>query len=677
MIQLKYHIQNYSQTHWKLSTKLYIGSDQADFNEVFNVMFSIGDISDISYGSNNKSYTLNLPLTKTNKKLLKYANNAGIKTEITSTGRLYLNEILILKGKVIVLSYSDLFAKIIITASDWIMELGKRKMTALDLSASDHSLTKANIEASWTASYPVYRYPLINFGALASKETGTTAKWMPSDFIPMIRVLDLVSKILSPYAISSAWDDISAVKDYYILGRETIAVSTFIEGKDLDVYGDAAADNQDTETIAPAASGTASVSRNVKLYQTTINEGGHWFNDVYTVPETGTYRFVATMITSTTKGYFGFTETGGSFALAMLQTGSASRTLASATASRIVDATTYVLDSGFVHLVAGDEIVVNLSCSSTCTNNTSIDADLVVGLSPTSTLELIWNKANLYSGINKNISLEEYLPDMTQLEFLSEIRDLFNLRFWMDKSRNTVYVDPWDLLLSSTVVDLSDRVDYENIDVSMISQNYMKDILFRWQSDSSDKAYEEYFKAHTDINEKQITLTSEYVKEGIDIRESKFSTIIKGYHKAINNWSIELPEILAEISGSLPDVFDRLVNFNTRIVEWKGMTSGLTWYFETSTKTTYPKIEGIDFDTLYTTYWMKFFHYVDKGKLFTVRIKVSPTWVSQFLTVINTSSGEGFRPTYKIAIDGNDTYFFLQKITTDGDIAELELILKV
>jgi hypothetical protein len=106
------------------------------------------------------------------------------------------------------------------------------------------------------------------------------------------------------------------------------------------------------------------------------------------------------------------------------------------------------------------------------------------------------------------------------------------------------------------------------------------------------------------------------------------------------------------------------------------MTSAFSWKFEGTTKTSYPKIDPIDWSDIYTNYWQKFYHYIDKGKLYTIDMKIKPGFLTQFLTVVNDATKEGFRPTYQITI-GNVKYnFFLQKITASEFMAQLELILK-
>lgn len=663
--------------------KLYIGSDQADFNEPFNVMFSIGDIRNMGFGNCNKSFTLNLPLTRTNKKLLKFISQVDVKSEPSATGRLYIGEQLIISGTVSVQSISDYFAKVIIDSDDWINALKDLKMTALDLSAHDHALTHTNVENSWSAAYPAYRYPMIYFGGLQSGESGSTAKWYPTDFIPMVSIVTLINKILSPYTISSAWIATSFVKDLFILCREFVADDDFIKDKAFDMNVQTASDNQFSDTIDNGVTKDFTLTDgNIDLNEGT-DEGSDYSgpNNWYVVPETGTYHFTFVARPTTTMPV-GITINSQQLIIAIKKTtGVTTITLATQTtnyvAANIFLNTNYTISTGYVHLTAGDKVfatrymtqnLTNTGVTKTITMNFAID---------TTRLYTTWGNANKYPGLNKNISLEEMLPDMTQIDFLAAIRDIFNLRFWFDKMKRTIYIEPWDSFLSSTVVNLTSYVAFESINTEIISQNYNKTIRLKWKEDTSDLAYKDYLKLYSiGPGSKDITLTSIYTKKGEDIREHPFSSLITGYNHTIGDTSTAVPRILNSELVSPFMIFDRKVGFNTRIVEWKGLTAGFTWYYDTDTQSNYPKIQGLDFATLYTTYWMKFFHYIDKGKILTAKIKTSPTFLMQFFTVIAVAANEGFRPTYKITIKDIDNYFFLQKVISDGFKTELELPLK-
>ncbi len=664
-----------------MNIKLYIGSELADFNEAFNVVFSIGDIRDLGFGNNNKSYTLNLPLTRTNKRLLSFITQSDVKTEPSGIGRLYIGEQLIIQGVVVILNYTDTVAEVIISSDDWVADLASKKLSELDLSAYDHALTHATVEDSWTASYPFYRYPMINFGALASGEIGTTAKWSPVDFIPMFQVAGIISKILAPYTISSTWLTANVTKDIYIIGKETVADNGHIKNKDLEVTPTTESENEDVITIVPTATDTASLTSFKAQFTTQIkNEGGYWqAGEQYTFPETGTYRFICEIQSKNSANgvaeiaivnesyYFRLKLTRGVTVYTVCEL-----TSPTYAGTELIDGITFTLDSGYYHFIKDDVLSIEISLLCRATNNDISDVDVAVGLTVSSNLKTVWNKACQYSGLQKNISAEEMLPDMSQLDFLAKIKEICNFRMWMDRINRVIYIEPWDQLVSSTVVDLTDKVDYNDPNTELISKEYSKNITLKWKDDTSDKVYEAYLFNTPSPGKKDIALTSIYTKKEIDIREHSFSSIITDYNYTIWEYTTKVPSILTEPSGAALTIFDRKAGFNTRIVEWKGLTAGFTWYYETETKTTYPKIQGLDWTSLYTSYWQKLFHYIDKGKLRTVRIKATVVFLSQFFTVINTATSEGFRPTYQI----DDDYYFLQKMTTDGIIAELELILK-
>ena len=665
---------------------LYIGTELADFNEAFNVLFSIGDIRDLSFGNTNRSYTLNLPLTKTNKRLLKFINQVDVKSEPSDLGRMYLYEMLIISGNIKVIGSDDYYAKIIISSDEWIDSLKNARMVELDLSSHDHALNNANVEDSWTASYPAYRYPMINFGGLVSGEYGSSANWYPNDFIPMISLVTIINKMLEPYTVSSSWIGTSFVKDLFILAREVISNDNFIRNKNLEVAVALVSDNYDTETILAFDTSLAWLNAVNCIFDTeTQDEGNDWSTDTYTVPEDGTYRFKASLTlyndAPANPNVTINTETVTISIIrdrAAVETVLASVTAGAYTGTELINDIIYPLDTLYWDMEAGDTVFVRLNISCNATNDVGSSQDISIGvLNSVSTFENVWGLANKYAGIGKNISLEEMLPDMLQIDFLAAIKDLFNLRFWTDKNRQVIYIEPWDSFVSSTVVNLTQYVDYENIPSELISKNYYKTIRLKFKDDESDDAYNEYLK----LNEigpgyKDISMTSLFAKDGEEVREHPFSSLITGWNASISEYTTDTPRIWNTVPIAPFNMFDRKTGFNTRIVEWKGLTAGISWYYEGVNKTTYPKIEGLDFASLYSDYWLKLFHYIDKGKILPVRMKINPAYLTQFMTVVDTAVNEGFRPTYKITIKGIDNYFFMQSITTDGEMAEIELILK-
>jgi hypothetical protein len=352
-------------------------------------------------------------------------------------------------------------------------------------------------------------------------------------------------------------------------------------------------------------------------------------------------------------------------------------TSAAYTGTELVENITLALDSNYYHFIAGDVVTIPATILCEATNNSGGDIDISVGVKVGSTLELVWSNVNKYSGLNKNISLEELLPNMSQTDFLTAIKDIYNLRFWMDKMKRIIYIEPWDHLLSSTVVDLTPYIDNNNPDTEFIASSYNKEIKFTWKRDTSDLAFTEYLQLNSDIpGTKDITLLSEVAVPGEMVKEHPFSGVINAWGYINTGYINQVPQIIGEKPEYPYITFDRFSGFNIRIVEWKGLSAGFTWHYEGDTLTDYPKIDGLDWATIYSTYLQKMYHYIDRGKLMTFKLKILPIFLSQFFTVINTAANEGFRPTYKITVKGVDNYFFIQTITTDGELAEIENILK-
>jgi uncharacterized protein (TIGR02145 family) len=655
-----------------------LSSQDVDFNDPFNVQYSIGDVRDITFGSNNKTYTLTLPLTNKNKKFLKFINEIAGKSEPNAIVYLYKYESLIIYGKLIVLSHDELKAKIIISADDWMDPLANSKLAALDMSSETFVFSIAIVEDSWTATYPAYRYPMIDFGGLMSGEKGPTANWYATDFIPMISLYYIINTIFKNYTIVSTWLNSTYIKELYILANEKVAQDSFSSGNGLSLG--ISADTVNTISGSSPVELVLTLSKDVVFDVITLDEASGWDVDAYTVVTAGTYHFRATLkFRNTAVGNTNLTISGEQVMIRIRKNGTIVKEYVGPTYSgtELIDNLTYILDSEYFHCDAGDTIT--LECWVYCFVIINSGTQSVT-LSIEPAYSTLINSVNKYVAIGDTVGLAALLPDMSQLDFLATLRDIFNLRFWMDKSKGTVYIEPWDKLLTNEIVDLTSFVDFKTSDLEseMISQFYKKNIILKWKDDTSDKAIENYLTKNTFTpGRKNLTLESLFAKAGIDEREHEFSGIVTGYNSVIENYDIEVPRIWAEVPVyPFTAIYNRLTNFNTRLVHWAGLTAGYNWTFEGTTQTSYPKIEGVDWSYIYTEYWQKFFHYMDKGKLFTFKIKTKPGYLTQFMTVVNDATKEGFRPTYKITINDEDHYFFMQKIVGDGDSAQIEMILK-
>jgi uncharacterized protein (TIGR02145 family) len=648
-------------------------SDEINFDEPLNVTFSIGDIREVSFGSNNKSYTLNFPLTKKIKKLLKFINQADVKSEPNARAYLYVRKTLVIAGKVIVLGYSDTAAKVIISADDWMDVLSNTKMSALNLSDSTFVLSIAKVQDSWSASYPAYRYPMINFGCLMSGESGATANWLATDFIPMISIAYLINKILTPYTIVSDWLNSTFVKDLFILANELVNDDSFSSGKGLNVSTSEGSDN--IETGSSSSNLMVTLDKDIEFFTVTLDEASAWADDTYLIPAAGTYHFKASVTFSNTAfGNYSLNILDEQVILEIRKNGVAVKTLTSDpyTGTEIINGITYHYDSGYIHCALHD--LITLHTTTRCYVHVNSGTETVSIAAASANLV---NTSNKYAAIGDSIDLATELPDMTQLDFLAAIRDIFNLRFFMDKPKGTIYIEPWDQLLTSEVIDITEFVDFEDKPAETISQYYSKKINLLWKNDLDDVAFTEFLKLNAEVpGKKEIIMTSQFAIPGLDIREHQFSSVIMDYNQVLGEYTTKVPRIFNSIPVTPYTPYDRKIGFNTRIVHWAGYTAGFSWKFETGTLTSYPKIEPIDWTDIYTDYWQKLFHYVDKGKLYTIKMKIKAGYLTQFMTKVDNVEKEAFRPVYRIQFGNVKNDFFLTKITSDGWLAELELVLK-
>lgn len=670
-----------------MNIEFYIGTEQLEFNEPINVVFSVGDIRDISLGNLNKSYTLNVPLTKTNRTILKHSETPGITDEITSTGRLYVNKMLIIAGTISMLSATEDYAKIIINADDWMETIKNTDLQDIDFTAKDHVYNKTNIVASWSAVDAFYRYPMINFGQLVTPATGAQPHdWAVNDFIPMFRIVDILEYIFSPWIIVSDWAATAYAGDMYMLGVEKRETDDFTENKALEVYVDDDTDNFQQEDFDADEQDTIVLNKTPVIFGAETTDEGDDFNHftgIYTVPVTGTYRFTAELKSAWAAEGAGPVVDDSSFYVAIKK--NAVIVLAEDT---VVDETggnaftSIIVDTGYVHLEENDTVRVTTLLLATFTNGGTpfwIRTYITSG-SDISYFENVWDTWNRHAGIGKTITAADYMPDIKCIDFVKAIKQLANLRFFVDRSNHKIYIEPaQSFYVTDEEIDLTPYQDYEEIATEIISTNYNKDIILGFKEDMNDKAYKEYTDGHEIPDRKKITLASQYTKPGEQsIINELFAHTVSLYFTEIVEYGESVPRIYG--NEDYADGKDypayRAVGFIPRIFYWEGLTAGISFDIEETTYNTYPKVTPVDFEDLYTNYWLTTIHRLDKNIIVTVKIKMPQQVINQLMTVISDSSAEGFRPKYKLMIRGQYVYGYLNKLTTDGDISECEFTIK-
>jgi len=672
-----------------MNIELYIGTEQLDFNESFNAVFSIGDIRDLSLGNLNRSYTLNVPLTKTNRSILKHSEIPGSTDEITNKGRLYVNKMLIIAGVITILAITADYAKVIINADDWMETMKNTNLRDIDFSDEDHELTKAVIVASWSAANAFYRYPMVNFGQLVIPVTGLQPHdWTVQDFVPMFRIIDIMEYIFAPWTIVSDWIATTYAKKLYILAPESKEDSDFIANKALEVGPNSDTDNYNRVNIAGLATDNNTLSKNPVVLDTITTDEGNDFNTGtyrYTVPEAGTYWFVFQWSNiGVGEGAF-FTVNSSSYTAQILKNGAvqlAADSDSDAGGGSCIDGgTTYEMDTGYIHLETDDYITIQVSVTGNITNDDTSARWYDIRLLATNTvLTNVWTEWNRYPGKGKTITASDYMPDISAIDFIKAIKQLANLRFFADYQNQNIYIEPAQTFFAiDGETDLTSLQDNEDYTLEPISPNYNKSIILGLIEDMSDKAYTEY-KEHYGLTErKTITLTSEYTKDGEqEMINDLFAHSGTGFFHEILAYGISVIKIFGdqENGDGIPYPEYRASGWTPRLVTWEGLTAGISFDIDGDTYNTYPKILAIDFNDLYDNYWITSIHRLDKNVILTIRIRLPQATINQLRTVIDDSAKEGFRTRYKLLISNQYVYGYLNKVTTDGDISECEFIIK-
>lgn len=684
--------------------QLYIGTDLLDFNERVNVKRQVNDYRNPAVGGNVTSYTLKIPLTRKNRPLLGFIDDVRSRAEVTEQARLIADGMEIIRGKMRILRANSDRCTVIIEGNDWVADIAGISIKDLSWAGGDeHIFTSANIEGSWTAAVGAfYRYPLINFAELVSGDTGSGGSTVyPYDFYMAWNIQDIVTKMLldAGYTLEgSGFFATTFGRALYILGAGRPVENDFISGKNLKVYVTNDTDNQDSALIGGGGSEGLSLAQTLDFNSEDEDEGED-FNigtGRYTVPVTGTYRFQNEVDIFCTFNRVGgsWTPTANSVEVSIRKNGTTDIEKVTNNNITALDSgnNVYSLDTGFVHLEAGDTIETYIDIQASGTNDTggALTAFLFItnGIN-TSYMQNVWSEQNLWPGIGRTISPSEYLPDMDSVELLKALKEAFNLRFWVDRNNKTVYAETSNDFYGSTVIDWSDKIDYSRSpELEVLASNYKKNQKFRWLPASGDNAYTNFVSANGIPFEKHLVLDSEYVKAGTDERVNPvFAPTITGVMAQIGHQ--EVPRIFGSaefVSSSRPYPAFRAKNWEPRIMEWKGLVAmpngQFNYYDEISDTTpvnytTFPSMETPDMNDMFDEYFLKDWSRIENNKIVPCTLKLTPSEIMKFMTVVGTAANEGFRATYKVNIEGIDMYYLVASIVTDGDRVKAELIQKL
>jgi len=686
--------------------QLYIGSDLLDFNGKVNVKRQVADYTDLSLGGTVTSYTIDVPLTMGNKPKLGYIEDVRSRVEVTEQARLVANGMEIIRGKLRILRANTEKCVIIIEGNDWISDISGISIKDLSWAGGDeHEFTSANILASWTAAAGAfYRYPLINFGGLISGDHGLSGSDLfPYDFYMGWHIETIITKILldAGYTLDTSGFFASTFgRSLYLFSDPKPALDDFISGKELAVSVTNNSDNSDTTFLGIGASGGVNITKVLDINTKTTDEGNDWSiaNDRYTVPADGTYRFQAQIkIDSDMNNGDGtvYTVTLNSLTWSIRNNSSPIFSYSNTGNNLFDTGNSFTLDTGYIYLEAGDhiDIYVNAVCQGTNISGVGQNADIfIIQGTISSFFTALWSEHNLWPGVGQTISPSKYLPDMDSIDLLKGLKEAFNLRFWVDRNNKKVYCETSDDFYGSTVIDWTDKIDYSSLPgLEVIASKYEINQKFRWKPSDGDKAYDNFVASSGVPFEKELILESEYAKAGLRDNENlALAATVLGDMPQIGHFSqSKIPRIFGgnEFVGSgyyYPPF--RSKEWGPRIMEWKGMvalTKGDFDYFDDfedtsgTNYTTFPSMETPDMNDVFDDFMVKDWNRIEKNKIVTCELVLTPAEIMKFMTVVGTAANEGFRATYKMNIEGVEMYFMVGSIITDGNRVKAVLIQKL
>jgi hypothetical protein len=640
-----------------MRAKVFIGSEEVQYDGAINVVNAIDDIRSFNVGNFNKSYTISIPRTPDNERILQNTTALYSTTQLSEQGSIFVGGVKILTGTVKVYNVSRNEVKIYISGDDIIDEIKTKKLNEISMAGT--TLTNSNVVDSWTGDDRPIRFPMIHF----AKKWRLANDWIANDFVPMFRVKDIIQAIFPGWVLAGTFFTTTRGRNAYVLGKESIQEPDFLDGKDHNVAINAYSDNNASYDWAIGETAQIEfITPTVQFYLSGVTP-----ETEYIIPETGTYRFTWTpSLQNEMEGVGGFINRNGSYVISITRNGTPIITKSASGISNL-SGVEVAIDTEWVHLEKDDVIECAAQISCTATNNTGVTETTTIGIDtggePWVT---VFDYRNLYAGIGFTIDPAEYMEDMTQFAFIQAIREDYNLRLVFDRYNKTIYFYSGDDILGTNIVDITPTSDPE---IEYVGQNYKRTIEFKWDADTGDRVISSIlsYSKTLPLNH-TVTLTNPYTQDDTDERVSKFASSFR-YR----------PHVYIAIFGDEELVSDEPVRrsnkFKPRLLQWYGLTSGASFTFNGTPYTTYPKAETPDKAELYEEFFYKTIRRINAGKLVTLTQLVSPSELNEFITVVSNEANEGFRKIYRAEIEGQTCHLMLNKITTNGNKAECEYII--
>jgi len=670
-----------------MEAQLYINEIQCDVktSDLIKVVasFSIADIKKVAASHNRSSGvtdTLKIPATKTNRAALGFpedeSSDNAVWQNVRTTARIEVNGIGVIDGIVQVKKAFEGFGLqigsydivVIGDNGDWKNDIKEDTLSDLDFSDYEHVYTSANITASETAA-SFYNYGLINYG-----EFRTISSVNVEDRRPLVNAAMIIKKIFNTkgYSVVSTFLNSTWFAKLYhsLLDRDFKHTDAWKENREINA-------GMSIDQVIPTPT-------NFPNYFTETVE----FDDDSTDPffdngsnfNTSTYKYTADEPTLSNwlfnykidVALDGAAVVGAGWLTIWVRLMKGTNLIVSkkhvvlspyiASQFNATNNITGVLESGDIKLLGGETLLVDLKIQNFSTS------DLTVTIDKDETT--FSNNVNTVLLGGSTIDFSALLSDdITQLEYLQEFKENFNLMFLTDVTERKVYIEPYDDFYNSTVVDWTKKVDLSGGKAVTVIQNPKKQV-YAWVNDSNDKYIE---KLNEDLRDDYGTITKEYsnifAENTAKLDTKLFAPTAMATCDAIGLQQSRIPTMLNDVKD-YPIQPKQSFDFKMRLLYFAGVVNCENWTFVTTVRTDYPYFYfmdeesnfnyGLQFDDiersngLFERYYRNSFNNQNTAKLSTFKMKLSLTEIS----------GLDFRKLYLI----NDRYYRLNKV--DGWIIE-------
>ena len=645
--------------------EIYIGNNKLDFNDTLNVEYSLSDFSEFGSGSNNTSYSITIPLTDNNKRVLKYTDSLSTFDSITDLGKIVFSENELITGIVKILGFNKTTVNIIIESTDWLNGLDTLLLTDLDLSSYNLTYNSANVLTTWSAALGNFiRFPYVNYGQYALVNDLIHQTYL--DYTPWFNVLKILKSILKNFTLNSTFLNSTYFQNLYVRANEDIKDDSFIKGDYLKVSQANITDNAVTLTLSSTPQNVGLTKSPIVLSTVTTNIENSFTSNVWTCKTEGSYNIYHLVQWNYVNFPF-LTSTNVTYKL--YKNGVAIETYTDTTLAVNV---TKSNNLPITYLYVNDTLYLEIVFDTLWTGG--VGQNITIRLTSATLQVSASTNQNLYPSDGFIIKPNKLLPQISQLDFLQGLKQAFNLQFTYDRFNNSINCEPAMSFSGTSIKKLN--IDYADISIENISNNYSKSIFLNWLKDSSDQTIDKYENNKMSrANNYNILLTdNNTIKNITNIDNTCFATFLEGKH-VINNWN-NIAMIFDEYDPALYNIPQyRIKACGFKLGIWAGLISTNTFYFGGVSKTQIPKISPVLMSDLYANYFAPYFKQIDGGKLIKVKCLYDPILITELNTKISDYTKEGFRRIYSFDYQNETHYGYLNKLITDGKLMDVELLL--